>query len=62
MGYYNYHAQIKKLLDSGKLVSIEKSDNPDFAFYFVFLTDKGLISKPIRPHATSRYIQYLPHL
>ncbi len=59
MSYYNYHAQIKKLLDSGRLVSIEKSKHPDFSFYFVFDTEKGIIRKPIRPHAVYRYEEYL---
>lgn len=59
MGYYNYHAQIKKLLISGNLIRIEPSDKAEFAFVFVFLTEKGIVKKPIRPHAVYRYEEYL---
>lgn len=53
MSYYNYHAQINKLLKNNRLLTIEISQHTDFSFYFVFNTEKGLIKKPIRP---MRYI------
>ncbi|NCA92524.1 hypothetical protein EOM82_04645 [bacterium] len=59
MGYYNYHAQIKKLLNCGNLIGIEPSDKAEFAFVFVFLTENGIIKKPVRPHAVYRYEEYL---
>lgn len=55
MGYFNYHAKLKKLLSSRGYEVIKEDNNP-FAYRFNF--DNGE-SMPIRSHRVGEYLEYI---
>ncbi|MGL4208632.1 MAG: thermostable hemolysin delta-VPH [Candidatus Adiutrix sp.] len=59
MGYFNYHAKIRKLIEEKHLISLEFVDNwngikPALVFYFD--NNKPM---PIRKHRFSEYAELL---
>ncbi len=54
---YSYHNTIKKRINNGELIGIEKAKDSSFAFVFIFKTKPHF--KPIRPHAVYRYLNIL---
>ena len=55
--YYNYHARNLQRIQNGELIGIAPSENPEYAFILVFRTYP--FARPIRPHATWRYEQFI---
>lgn len=52
--YYNYHAQLKKLLDTVPYEVIKETG--EFAYRFIFANGKSM---PIREYRVKEYLKYL---